>query len=89
MLLRRPHGADVFGRIHLLGCLFLCGHNLTQGTRQLVGTRGGLHAATDTFDFREDVLHFHAADEAANPLEVAVAAAVNPTVFRPISALPL
>ena len=55
--------------------LFL--HGLSDGTAQLVGTRGVLEAAADAFQTLQHVFYFHAFHQSAHALCVAVAATVE------------
>ncbi len=48
---------------------------LHEGARQLVGARGVFVAASYAGEFGDDVVHFHAAYQGADALQIAVAAA--------------
>ena len=60
--------------------LFL--HGLSYGTAQLVGARGVLEAATDTFQTLENLINFHAIHQSAHALRVAIAATIELHVFQ-------
>ena len=59
--------------------LFQC---LSDGLCQLVRTGSAFEAATDAFQFRDNVFSFHAFHEGGDALRIAVAAAVELHIFQ-------
>jgi hypothetical protein len=57
--------------------LFSALQHFPYGLGQLVGTRSAFEAATDAFQFRDNVFSFHAFHEGGDALRIAVAAAVE------------
>ena len=56
--------------------------SLLDGLGQLVGAGGAFEAATDAFQFGDDILGLHAINQSGDALRVAVAAAVELYVLQ-------
>lgn len=72
---RNASGERTAPKARLSGQSLILFQRLRQGLGQLVGAAGGLPAALDALQLGDGLLRGHILDQAANPLQIAVAAA--------------